>query len=427
MAQNLYNQGFYSLFEMLGINSSATLQAYITDVLQFDQTQQLDLRDVRWNTRMSKRNKWKQLLLEKQLVVMSTYADKDSPAIPIGTSGISEASGSIPTLKSIFRFDEEDYRTMMEYADSTFNPNSVGSGYKDVINEVLFPKLDALLRGNETSINYQISQFASNNGQLVLNKDNSPRGLKQTFTSAVPMDSTNTTFKKNVNNVVYMTEAKKWWLDTDGQKIIPNEAATCTPVQDVRNLVKELRNQGINPVLEVQEESFLADMAHPKWQDILARQAIGSPIKYLLDGGTNGNTTFQTAQEYAAMNIDQVKAAFIQVVNCPVIFNNKIVAVENLIYNVRPELQKLERTGFYAFNKNTYAARPFGEWATVESMMPLLPSSEYLSGTFFSGAGLMQYEYNPKSKTQEWWTEQSSIVVPSKPRDMYYLHIDKKA
>lgn len=100
-------------------------------------------------------------------------------------------------------------------------------------------------------------------------------------------------------------------------------------------------------------------------------------------------------------------------------FRQGLAAVEKL-QGKGPDA-KLVRTSFRTFNANTYVFYPAGPLGTIKSVLPLVPDSKAMYTTFFGGKGLIQYEYDAKAKTQDWWSELTALCVPNRPQEMYYL------
>ena len=82
----------------------------------------------------------------------------------------------------------------------------------------------------------------------------------------------------------------------------------------------------------------------------------------------------------------------------------------------------LERTKIRAFNANTYLARPSGQIGVIKNVVPLRPDSSAISTMIFNNHGIIEYRYDAKHKVQDWCSELTALAVPTRPRDMFYLH-----
>ena len=90
-----YNKGFRTLMGEAGILSAESFDLYVTDVIGFGNSQDLDLDGFEWDPYSSITFDFKQLLMSNKLKVMATYADKDSEVIPLGTKGFEMTEGVI--------------------------------------------------------------------------------------------------------------------------------------------------------------------------------------------------------------------------------------------------------------------------------------------------------------------------------------------
>ena len=72
-------------------------------------------------------------------------------------------------------------------------------------------------------------------------------------------------------------------------------------------------------------------------------------------------------------------------------------------------------------NADTYVFYPAGPLGTIKSAAALVPDDDNIYSEFFGGRGLVQYEYDAKSKTQDWWSELAALCVPNRPQEMFYL------
>jgi hypothetical protein len=387
--------------EEAGILSSKSFTAYIRDVVGFGNIQDLNLDGFAWDPVSSLTFDYEQLIASNRLKVMATYTDKDSEAIPFGTEGFEAARGVIPRQKARFLWDEDDYRKYLDAVNKLDFQNTTAKRYAL---DLLFNGLSDIKNAHELSMTYQRDQMVSNRG-LTLSADNNPRGIVGlTFSANVPD-----------GNVTTKTSTARWFTDPD-HKDSDHEGSTSDPVKDMRTIIRAMKRKGYtNIVLEVDEQSWLEDMDHSKW-----RTAIGYKLRPdLVLAPSNDANALAVG---TAADDDEVKQMFAKIIGIPlsnIKFRQGLAAVEKL-QGKGPDA-KLVRTSFRTFNANTYVLYPAGPLGTIKSVLPLVPDSKAMYATFFGGKGLIQYEYDAKAKTQDWWSELTALCVPNRPQEMYYL------
>ena len=333
---------------------------------------------------------------------MATYVDKDSEAIPFGTEGFKMTEGVVPRQKARFLWDEDDYRKYLDAVSKLDFQNATAKQYALVL---LFNGLSDIKNAHELSMTYQRDQMVSNRG-LTLSADNNPRGITGlTFTASVP-----------AGNVTTLSGNFRWFTSAT-EKTTSNEGSSADPVKDMRTIIRKMRRDfGWNNItIEVDEKSWLEDMDHSKW-----RTAIGYQLRPDLVLAANNDANALAVGQNAGD--DQVAAAFAKIIGVPlsnIKFRQGLAAIEKL-QGKGPDA-KLVRTSFRTFNANTYVFYPSGPLGTIKSVLPLVPDSKAMYATFFGGKGLIQYEYDAKSKTQDWWSELTALCVPNRPQEMFYL------
>ena len=398
---NRYSSGFYTLMEEAGILSSKSFSLYIKDVVGFGNLQDLNLDGFSWDPISSLTFDYEQLIVSNRLKVMATYVDKDSEAIPLGTEGFESVRGVVPRQKARFLWDEDDYR---KYLDAVSKLDFQNTTAKQYALDLLFNGLSDIKSAHELSMTYQRDQMVSNR-ELTLTADNNPRGITGlTFKAQVP-----------VANVTTLSGAYRWYTSAT-EKTSANEGGSADPVKDIRTIIRKMRRQGYNDIiLEVDEQSWLEDMDHSKW-----RTAIGYALRPDLVLAANNDANALAVGTNAGD--DEVKNAFAKIIGIPVgniKFRRGLAAVEKL--SGKGPDAVLQRTSFRTFNANTYVFYPAGSLGTIKSVLPLVPDSSAMYATFFGGKGLIQYEYDAKAKTQDWWSELTALCVPNRPQEMYYL------
>ena len=398
---NKYSQGFYTLMEEAGILSSKSFSLYVRDVVGFGNIQDLNLDGFSWDPVSSLTFDYEQLIVSNRLKVMATYVDKDSEAIPLGTEGFESVRGVVPRQKARFIWDEDDYRKYLDALNKLDFQNTTAQQYA---RDLLFNGLSDIKNAHVLSMTYQRDQMVSNRS-LTLTADNNPRGIQGlTFTAQVP-----------AGNVTTLAGNYCWYTSAT-EKTTANEGSSADPVKDMRTIIRNMRRKGYNNIIiEVDEQSWLDDMDHSKW-----RTAIGYELRPDLVLAAN-NDANALAVGIAAGD-DAVRQAFARIIGIPLAnikFRQGLAAVEKL-QGKGPDA-KLVRTSMRTFNANTYVFYPAGPLGTIKSVLPLVPDSKAMYATFFGGKGLIQYEYDAKSKTQDWWSELTALCVPNRPQEMYYL------
>ena len=387
--------------EEAGILSSKSFSLYVRDVVGFGNLQDLNLDGFSWDPVSSLTFDYEQLIASNRLKVMATYTDKDSEAIPFGTEGFESVRGIVPRQKARFLWDEDDYR---KYLDAVRKLDFQNATAKQYALDLLFNGLSDIKNAHELSMTYQRDQMVSNR-ELSLTADNNPRGIK------------GLTFKANVPNANVTTLTGNYcWFTDPSSKDTAHQGSSSDPVKDMRTIVRAMKRKGYSDIiLEVDEQSWLEDMDHTAW-----RTAIGYQLRPDLVLAANNDANALAVGNNAGD--DQVAAAFAKIIGIPlsnIKFRQGLAAVEKL-QGKGPDA-KLVRTSMRTFNANTYVFYPAGPLGTIKSVLPLVPDSSAMYATFFGGKGLIQYEYDAKAKTQDWWSELTALCVPNRPQEMYYL------
>ena len=395
---NKYSNGFYTLMEEAGILSSKSFELYVRDVVGFGNIQDLNLDGFSWDPISSLTFDYEQLIASNRLKVMATYTDKDSEAIPFGTEGFEAVRGVVPRQKARFLWDEDDYRKYLDALNKLDFQNVTARQYAL---DLLFNGLSDIKNAHELSMTYQRDQMVSNR-ELELTADNNPRGIQGLQFKAMVPDA----------NVTTLSGDYRWFTNTDKSA----EGSSADPVKDMRDIVRAMKRKGYtNIALEVDEQSFLDDMEHSKW-----RTAIGYAVRPDLVLAANNDANALIVGKN--VGDDEVKAVFAKIIGIPlsnIKFRQGLAAVEKL-QGKGPDA-KLVRTSMRTFNANTYVFYPAGPLGTIKSVLPLVPDSKAMYARFFGGKGIIQYEYDAKSKTQDWWSELTALCVPNRPQEMYYL------
>lgn len=396
--------GLDTLMEFKGLTSNAAFEAYYHNVLSRRESEGLNLVGFeQWDVPQIDFT-YEQLELENQVAAMATYVDLNSEPIALGTKGVSILRGSIPRQKARFVIGENDYRKQMMILErlngaARLRGGDASGDVKAYLTKLLFGGLAELQDAHIASLNYQVGQMKSA-GKVALTDANNPRGIRNVeFSAYIPAENVTTLASNNR------------WFTNDGKT---TEGTTSNPVNDVKELVRKAKNRYDDVILEVDEQSFFEDMKHSKWQTALGYAIM--PTLYA--SGKTSETDAAAGAVAAGASDDAIKAAFKAVVGVPVEFSKTVCGVEKW----NNTSKALERTKIRAFNANTYLARPSGQIGIIKNVVPLRPDSSAISAMIFDNHGIIEYRYDAKQKVQDWCSELTALAVPTRPRDMFYLH-----
>ena len=396
--------GLDTLMEFKGLTSNAAFEAYYHNVLSRRESEGLNLVGFeKWDVPQIDFT-YEQLELENQVAAMATYVDLNSEPIALGTKGVSVLRGSIPRQKARFVIGENDYRKQMMVLErlngaARLRGGDASADVKAYLTKILFGGLADLQDAHIGSLNYQVGQMKSA-GKVALTDANNPRGIRNVeFSAYIPAE-----------NVTTLASNNRWF--TNDTKT--TEGTTSNPVNDVKELIRKAKLRYDDVVLEVDEQSFFEDMKHSKWQIALGYAIMPTLYAAGKDSGTDASASAVTA----GASDEAIKAAFKAVVGVPVEFSKTVCGVEK--WNNTSKV--LERTKIRAFNANTYLARPSGQIGIIKNVVPLRPDSSAISAMIFDNHGIIEYRYDAKQKVQDWCSELTALAVPTRPRDMFYLH-----
>ena len=396
--------GLDTLMDFKGLTSNQAFEAYYHNVLSRRESEALNLNGFeQWDIPQIDFT-YEQLEIENQIAAMATYVDLNSEPIPLGTKGANVLRGSIPRQKARFIIGENDYRKQMMIMERLNSAARLTGGdaqgnVKAYLTKLLFGGLSEIQDAHISSLNFQVGQMKSA-GKVALTDANNPRGIRNVeFSAYIPTE-----------NVTTLTSTARWF--TNDAKT--TEASASDPVNDVKKLIRAAKERYDNVVLEVDELSFFEDMKHSKWQIALGYAMMPT----LMAAGKNSERDASAAAVAAGASDEAVKAAFKAVVGVEVIFNKSVCGVEKW----NNETKALVRTKIRAFNANTYLARPSGNIGIIKNVAPLRPDSSAISAMIFNNHGIIEYRYDAKLKVQDWCSELTALAVPTRPRDMFYLH-----
>ena len=381
---NQYPVQFYDLLSRaLGGNDSGRLQGFLNNVVA-KKYNELNIPGFKFAPEMQLDFTYEQIQKEIGLNVMAQYLDLDSQPIPVGTEGAVISTGRIPRMKMVEHYNEDKYRKLL-IAEQRFGASS--SRVVDAAVAALFNTADTLVGGHTNALTYQRHQIVST-GKFTLNSTNNPNGIVGlTFASHVPSGNFNT-----------LSGTKRWWTASD----YSTEGSAADPIGDMIAMVEVARQKGVQGHFEINASYLDKVLRHSK---VVA--AIGANL-------------FPTATDASASAAYLSRAKKIEVlaeiVGANIVAIDAVVAAE--VYN--KSTKALERTMIDAFEANVVVFVPNGDLGEIITVEPIaIDGGTY--ATFYGGRLLLTVDVNAKYKCQSFNTEMTSLVVPNKPKYMWYL------
>lgn len=396
-------QGLDSLMTSRGITDSKTFEAYLKAVFSKRENQDENFAGFEWDAPQINFT-YEMLQAEKQIEVMASYVDLNSPALPSGhTTKIETLKGSIPRMKYAVVRGENDYRkqliTLNEVKSvAAFRNTNESTAVSAFLAKQLFFSIDEIYASFKNSLNYQIGQMKSA-AELSLTDDNNPRGsIRATFKAQVPV----------ANHI------KKQWFTKTSQGVY-TEVGGSDPITDIRDFVRELRwkANGYELVtIEISERYLYKLLSHSEVLKAIGYATTGLGLRY---SKANDENAIAVAK---GMSLDAQKAALKTLLEADELITNKTVCgVEKLNKATR----KYERKAVDAFNTDVILIRPMGTIGVIKNVVPLRPDGQAIVGGVYGGRGIIEYIYNRDTREQRWQGELTALAVPTRPNDMYYF------
>ena len=185
----------------------------------------------------------------------------------------------------------------------------------------------------------------------------------------------------------------------------------------MRTIIRKMKRAGYEDiVVEVDYLSFLEDMDHPKW-----RTAMGYKMRpdLIVNGTNNDANALAVGREAGDDELRSLFAKIIGVTAENIKFRKGVAGIERL--EGKGVDAVLKRTKIRTFNANTYVFYPAGPLGTIKTAAALTPDDSAIYAKFFGDRGIIQYDYDVKAKTQDWFSELYALCVPTRPQEMYYL------
>lgn len=394
---NTYTPKFYDLLSLaLGSNDSYVLQSYLDNVMA-SKYNELSIPGFDWSEGMSPDFTVEVLYKNVDIIPMAQYVDLDSPAVPIGTSGMGGYTAKIPRMKLSEYYNEDKMRKVM-LAERKLN--GLRNGANDVINaarNTLFVTTDTLIGAYVNSLSYQRHQMVSK-GLLEINSANNPMGVKDLRIEA----------KVPTKNVTTLKGTARWWTaQSDGTYSTPGSA--CDPVKNLRDMVRNAQLSGLRN-MHFELEFNYADQvaAHPKVVEAVATE--------LLVGAVNEDWAIAKVNY---MTTEAKLATLGKIVGAPFQIMDHVSTVQKF----NKDTQKLENKQLNAFEPGVIVLVPDGQIGEIVPVEPIVvndPAATY--GGFFDGRLLLTVTYDASKKAQAYETELTALSAPTMPQYMYYLY-----
>lgn len=394
---NTYTPKFYDLLSLaLGSSDSYVLQSYLDNVMA-SKYNELSIPGFAWSENMSPDFTVEVLYKNVDIIPMAQYVDLDSPAVPIGTSGMGGYTAKIPRMKLSEYYNEDKMRKVM-LAERKLN--GLRNGANDVINaarNTLFVTTDTLIGAHVNSLSYQRHQMVSK-GLLEINSTNNPMGVKDLRIEA----------KVPTKNVTTLKGTARWWTSlSDGTYSTPG--STCDPVKDLKKMVRNAQLSGLrNMHFELEYNYAEQVIEHPK---IVAAIA----AKIFINASNEGWALTNVANMDTDAKFEQLG----KIVGAPFQIIDHVSAVQKF----NKDAQKLVSNQLDAFEPGVIVLVPDGQIGEIVPVEPIVvndPAATY--GGFFDGRLLLTVTYDASKKAQAYETELTALSAPTMPQYMYYLY-----
>lgn len=390
--------GLESLMASKGINSSKVFTAYLKEVFSKRESQEANLEGFVWDTPQLDFT-YEMLEAEKNVEVMASYVDLNSPAVPLRKlTNLDVLKGTIPRMKASVVRGENDYRKQLIALNevksiANFGNTNESTAVSAFLSKQLFFAVDDIISAFKNSLNYQVGQMKSNAG-LTLTDDNNPYGsIRASFKANVPED----------NHFV-----KTWFTNSNG-----TENPGSTPVDDIRNFVRELKwrvNGYSNVAIEMSEKFLYKLLSHTDVLKAIGYALTGLGLRYTK---ANDDNAIAVARGTA---LEAQKDALRRVLEVDELITSKTVCV------AAPPTTSEAATPMDAFQDGVILVRPTGTIGVIKNVAPLRPDSQAIVGSIYGGRGIIEYMYNRDTREQRWMGELTALAVPNRPKDMYYFH-----
>ncbi len=409
--------GYENIMSALGIGTQKKFECWYDRFLKGRENMNMNMDGFSWDNAQIDFN-YEFAEVTDNVTAMATYLDIYSQAVARGREiPMRKIAGYIPRQKRYETRDENDYRAdMVEIQRITGAATLMGespyASIGDYLSKNLLDFAGDFPGSHAQSITYQVGQMKSNFA-LSLTDTNNPNGIVGVeFRANTPAENT------HMGN--YYT------VDTETMAITYDE--TKNPIEDYNKFLTSLLFDGRYGAVEVEadEWSFLTFMGHP-----IIKRAIG----YMAVPGLYTATTSKSDADARALDAganfylvngtntavmtDYFKRIFPKISG--VKLHNEVVAVATL----NETTKKFEYPILKAFNEHVMLFRPVGNIGTIKNVAPIRPDASYIYAKMFGGRGIMDYYYDPRTKTQHWESELTVLAVPNRPKKLHRFVMGK--
>lgn len=383
-----FSSQFYDLVSRAfrGDATSKRLQMFLDDVMSIKYNS-LQLDGFSFASDMQLDYTYEQLQKELGITAMASYYDVDSPAKPKAEQEISLTTGKIPRMKEVMFFNEDKVRKQL-ILEKMMSDAQIATQ----AGEKLFDVVDELIGRHTNSLTYQRHQMISR-GKLTLDSKNNPDGTLQgvTFKAGVPL-----------KNITTLAGNSKFW----NGKAYAAEGTESDPIASIIDWLQPILDKGIQGHLEINKAYFRRLLRHSK-----VNKSIGFSM-------WPTSSEEQATGAASVLTTSQKKAAFEDLIGVSIKVIDSISAV--LKYN--STARKMEKTTMNAFEPDVIVFVPDGNIGEVLTVMPLaVQDNSALISTFYSGKLMLTVARDAVTKCQGFYTEMTSLAVPSVPQHFYYL------
>lgn len=409
--------GIDDIATKLNINSRSRLQTYYDAVLQPRETLELDI-DGFTNAPIQLDSEVEFAEAKQYLRGMATYVDNESPVLPRGGKAeLSTWKTAIPTQRRVVKRDKTDYKRMLlaaekEAVNGVLIGKSASESVWNYIHNNLYEDLKVIPDSHVASKNYQVGQMLSRR-KLSLTADNNPGGIKGIeFEARVPDE-----------NII--TE-KLFTVAADGSVTYE---ATVDPILLFKKKIRAIKldpYRGYRNVrVEMNAKTFFTLIEHPIILQRIGWSLIGRQYEFM-EGKATDKAKAQSAGAEALLSNEDAYAInwFKSAIGADEIkLHSSVVGVEFL-----NSVDKLfETKEVYTFDEGVVVIRPTGNVGIIQPVMVVRPDKQAVYANILDGWGIIEYFYNPRTRTQEWISEVSYLAMLNRPRDMYYYNIQGEA
>lgn len=411
-------KGIDDIATKLGINSRTKLQSFYDAALKERETLELDIEGFT-NAEIQLESEADFAEAKQYIRGMATYVDNESPVLPRGGQAeLSTWKESIPTQRRAVKRDKTDFKRMLlgankEAVKATLVGKSSVQSVKDYLWKNLYESLQVIPDSHVASKNYQVGQMLSKR-ELSLTDDNNPGGIK------------NVKFQARVPESNIVTEN---WFTMAADGSVASYVETVDPILTLKKKIRALKldtYRGYKNVrVEMNAKTFFTAIEHPKVLERLGWSLVGKQYE-LMAGKATDVTKAKNAGYEAIMSHEDAFAInwFKSAIGADELkLHSSVVGVDKL----NAVDKKFDTKTIDTFDEGVVLIRPTGNIGIIQPVMVVRPDTQAVYANIMNGWGIIEYFYNPRTRTQEWISEVSYLAMPTRPRDMYYFNVQAAA